>query len=323
MANNFEAHLNLLTKELNKITKNINQVKNKNHDSILKIVNNIKKITETSKIQIENTKKNYNKYRPTIYLYPTYRKHINNVNTKTHNKTINNFSITRSKFFLDRNNVINLKKDVYNKTNTIHLNSNYNLLRTNTPKLKHIRKAKSDKNISNKYNKKINIYNKKDINKILYFNYNNNQEFNKMNRKHIKIHDEYFLPKYQLNKNYNSINATKMRRHNNYFRKNNIPQKGKKFINQMCKMYNKYNEPNKSSNNHGYDKIIVWINDLINKKENKEENKYENFCKKIMKENNINDFSSFQSFTKNYINEEKNANFFIKDIKKILFKDIT
>ena len=203
------------------------------------------------------------------------------------------------------------------------MNSNYNLNRTDTPKVNHIRKIKSDRNINNKYNKKIHIYNKKDINKILYFNYNNNQEFNKINKKHISIQNDYFLPRYQLNKNYNSINTTKMRKNNNYFRKNNLPQKEKKFLDQMCNIYNKYNGSNKTNNINGYDKIISWIKDLINKEEKNEENKYENFCKNLMKENNINDFSAFQTITKNYINEEKNANFFIKDMKKILFKDIT
>lgn len=323
MANHFETHLNLLTRELNKITKNINILKNKNHDSISKIVNNIKNISDTSKIQKESTKANYNKFRPIIYLYPTYKGHIKDINSKTYNKTINNFTITKSKFFLDKKNIINLKKNFYNKSNTINLNSNYNLNRTDTPKVNHIRKIKSDRNINNKYNKKIHIYNKKDINKILYFNYNNNQEFNKINKKHISIQNDYFLPRYQLNKNYNSINTTKMRKNNNYFRKNNLPQKEKKFLDQMCNIYNKYNGSNKTNNINGYDKIISWIKDLINKKEKNEENEYENFCKKLMKENNINDFSAFQNITKNYINEEKNANFFIKDMKKILFKDIT
>ena len=44
---------------------------------------------------------------------------------------------------------------------------------------------------------------------------------------------------------------------------------------------------------------------------------------KLMKENNINDFSSFQSFAKNNINEEKSINFIIKDLKNILFKEFT
>ena len=93
----------------------------------------------------------------------------------------------------------------------------------------------------------------------------------------------------------------------------------------MIKIYNKYNGIKKGSDNYDYKKIILWINDLINKKEIKDikSNKYENFCKQLMKENNINDFSSFQSFAKNNINEEKNINFFIKDIKNILFKEFT
>ena len=103
----------------------------------------------------------------------------------------------------------------------------------------------------------------------------------------------------------------------------------------MFKIYNKYNGIKKGSDNHDYQKIILWINDLINKKEikNIKNNKYENFCKQLMKENNfckqlmkennINDFSSFQSFAKNNINEEKSINFIIKDLKNILFKEFT
>ena len=78
----------------------------------------------------------------------------------------------------------------------------------------------------------------------------------------------------------------------------------------MIKIYNKYNGIKKGSDNYDYKKIILWINDLINKKQitNIKSNKYENFCKQLMKEN---------------INEEKNINFFIKDIKNILFKEFT
>ena len=319
MSINFEDHFNQLTKELNRITKNINLVKRKSHDSISKIINNIKDINNnSSKVQLENKKTNYNNIRPIIYLYPSYKKYKKEINNEIHSKTINNFTITRSKFFLNKNSIINIKKNSYNKANTIDFNSNYNLDKSNSSSLIYKRKIKTSRNITRKNNKKIYIYNKNDINKILNFNYNNNQEFNKMNKNHINFPDEYFRTKYKHNKNYNSINVTKITRHNNYFRRH----KEKKFLNQMCKIYDRYNDSNKINASHGYDKIIIWIKDLVNKKEiNEENNKYENFCKKLMKENNINDFSAFQSFAKSNINEEKNANFFFKDIKKILFKD--
>ena len=318
MAKNFEANFNLLTKELSRITKNINSMKNKNHDSISKIINNIKNINDNStktKLEKEKEKTNYDKIRPIIYLYPTYKNQKN-----IHSKTIDNITITNSKFFLDKNSIINIKKTNYKKAHTIDFNSNYNLNKSN-----------SSKKIKTQRNKKNHIYNKNDISKILNFDYYNNKEFNKLNKKHINIPDDFFESNYnnykdKYYKNYNSINVTKITRHNNYFRRNNLlPKKEKKFLNQMFKIYGRYNNLNKLNNNYEYDKIIEWINDLINKKgkEGKEEkNKYENFCKQLMKENNIKNFSTFQSFAKNNIKEEKSANYFIKDLKKILFKNI-
>ena len=49
--------------------------------------------------------------------------------------------------------------------------------------------------------------------------------------------------------------------------------------------------------------------------------KYKKFCKELMKENNITDFSFFQKFARSIINEKKNANNFLEDIKKILLVD--
>ena len=91
----------------------------------------------------------------------------------------------------------------------------------------------------------------------------------------------------------------------------------KDFLDKMIKIYNKYNRDNIKGYN--YKNILLWINYLINSKQkNIKDDKYEIFCKKLMKENNIKDFKIFQSFTRNIINEKKNANDFLEDIKKIL-----
>jgi len=324
MAKNLDMNFNLLSKELNNITKNIHLVKSKSHYSISKIVSGIKSITDNYKTKLKTKKINYNKYKPHIYLYPNY-KESKNEKSKSYNKTINTCSITQSKFFLDKNNIINMKKNSFNKRSTIDFNSNYHLYNSNSSNSKYDKKGNKPGFLSSRDDnkKRINIYDKYDLNKILNFNYKNKQEFEKLNKKNMDKFNDYFQHNYKNNKNFNSINAKKVR--HNSFRKKNLLKNEKKFINQLCKIYNKYNDSSESNYNYGceYEKIILWIKDLIKKKTKiKENSKYEHFCKQLMKENNINDFSSFQSFAKNNINEEKNANFFIKDMKKILFKDI-
>jgi hypothetical protein len=92
----------------------------------------------------------------------------------------------------------------------------------------------------------------------------------------------------------------------------------KKFVNKILKIYNKYNQEVEKGDTV-YENILLWINYLIySKQRNKNDDKYEYFCKQLMKENNINNFSFFQNFTRNIINEKKNENNFLEDIKKIL-----
>ena len=323
MSKNFEAHFNLLKRELKTITNNIHLVKLRNHDSISKIVNNIKNISENTFSQLENSKSNYRKYRPNIHLYQKYKKQQNDfieLNNKNNSQTINNCTVTKVNFYLDKNSIINIKNCSYKKANTIDFNSNYNLIQTDSSTRKIKRRIKTERNRENRADKK-NSFNIKNIDNILYFKYNNS-DLNTLNKTNLNLTNNYFRNDYRYNKNYNSINVTKIKY--DYYRRNSIPQKEKKFLNEMCQIYNKYNKTNTMNGKYGYDKIISWINELINKEEKKEgKNKYENFCKELMKENNISDFSRFQLFAKNNINEEKSANYFIKDMKKILFKDIT
>ena len=305
-------------------TKNIQKIRNKSHNIINKIINNINNKSKENQmlytINIERPKTNYNNYRANIYLYHNYKSY------KKQNHTINiDYSITRPNFFINKNthNIINIKKNNnYYKSNTIDFNSNYHLIQT--PTLSRI-ENKSSKRIKNCFNLKKSNKIIDDINKILYFNYGNNKEQNQIYKNNYNniFSKDISINKNRLNKNYNSINVIRTKTD---FNKRKIKLKNeKKFLNEMIKIYNKYNGIKKGSDNYDYKKIILWINDLINKKEIKEikSNKYENFCKQLMKENNINDFSSFQSFAKNNINEEKNINFFIKDIKNILFKEFT
>ena len=253
-------------------------------------------------------KTNYNNYKSNIYLYQNYTNYINR------SRTINNYTITRPNFFIKKNinNTTNIKTNSYNKSNTIDLNSKYNLVQTtNTSKIYNKSKEKTISYLNLKEKKK----NFDDLNKILFFDYKNNKDLGQLNKINLNISGNFFrreIPKYntnnRFNKNYNTINIIKRKNHFN--KRKSILQKEKIFLNDMLKIYNKYNKIKKKNSKDDYGKIILWINDLINQK----------------KTNNINDFSSFQSFAKNYIkdniNEEKSMNFFFRDIKNILFKEI-
>ena len=303
-------------------------VKSKSQKSITNLKNNINKLSKYNKANayMGKVKTSYNNYKSNIYLYQNYTNYINR------SRTINNYTITRPNFFIKKNinNTTNIKTNSYNKSNTIDLNSKYNLVQTtNTSKIYNKSKEKTISYLNLKEKKK----NFDDLNKILFFDYKNNKDLGQLNKINLNISGNFFrreIPKYNINnrfnKNYNTINIIKRKNHFN--KRKSILQKEKIFLNDMLKIYNKYNKIKKKNSKDDYGKIILWINDLINKKEakNMKSNKYENFCKQLMKENNINDFSSFQSFAKNYIkdniNEEKSMNFFFRDIKNILFKEI-
>ncbi len=174
--------------------------------------------------------------------------------------------------------------------------------------------------------KKMNI-NNKTISKT------NDIEGNLQNAKNININKNH--------KKYNSIDIHNIKNGNNYIinkdkNKDKIKDadiqhiekikeiikkysRQKSFIHKILKIYNKYNNENISSNN--YENLILWINNLLHTKQNNSNDKYKKFCKDLMKENNITDFSFFQKFARSIINEKKNANNFLEDIKKILSVD--
>ena len=175
--------------------------------------------------------------------------------------------------------------------------------------------GKTDNIEENKINKSFMKINNLKSNKYSYNSINvENQKIKKVSRNFQEKEKKYF------SENKNRQNIRKMSKCFNY-RENlailNEFYEQKKFINKVLKIYNKYNEETEKGQN--YEKILLWINYLIySKQRNKSEAKYEFFCKQLMKENNIKDFSIFQSFARNIINEKRNANIFLEDIKKIL-----
>ena len=92
----------------------------------------------------------------------------------------------------------------------------------------------------------------------------------------------------------------------------------KSFIKKIFSLYQKCGGTEKIGDN--YQNCLLWINNLIRERRQQKSNnnKYEDFCKRIMKENNIKNFSVFQLFVQNAFNEKKNENNFLEDIKKIL-----
>ena len=329
MKTKYHSSSNLINKEFSLFSNDI-KLKNRNYDSITTILNNIKNITHEYK-EFDNQKTNYNNYRPIIYLYPNYHNNKNGKNksySHNHFHTINNYKITKPKFFVNKNIILNIKKNSYKKANTIDFNSDINFFRNNFSTYKNKKKHKKPISYLRKENQRINKNDKNSIDKILYYNYNNNLNLNnKIYNNYINISDNYFrknipIIKCNLQKNYNSINVTTIK--HKFYKSNNLSNKEKEFLKEILKIYKENNNQNKENEKCNYKKIIFWLRGLINGKEikNEERNIYEEFCKQIMKENNINDFSSFQNFAMNNIKEEKNANYFINDMKNILFKEI-
>ena len=282
-------------------TKNLHEDNNKSLDLITKIINNISYIKKEiqASTNIKRPKANYQNYRANIHLFQNYESY------KKESRTINiDYTITRPNFFINKNtiNIKNIKKNNYYKAKTIDFNSNYHLKQVpNSSKINYKSKKKIVNHLNHEeYDKKSN-----DIDDILYFNYNN-KKLNQIYKKNFRNYNYIFrneIPPYKnrLGKNYNSINV--VRRNNDFNKRKFISQREKIFLNDILKIYNKYNENKKGNYQYDYEKIILWIKDLINKKEISQikNNEYEDFCKQLMVENNINDFSSFQNFVKDNI----------------------
>ena len=229
-----------------------------------------------------NQKKNSSLYKQKINLFKEKSDfHYDKISSKS---KINDFSgINKNKNIINKtfNNINNFKKNLY-----------YNNKKSN----------------SNKYNNNHNNHN------------NHYNSFNIENQKIKKNNNNYCINKKHFSENKNIEKIKELLNCKNIeecLDKINEFSEQKKFVHKMLKIYNKYNDEIIKGDN--YENILLWINYLIySKQKNKNDDKYEFFCKQLMKENNIKDFSLFQSFARNIINGKKNANNFLEDIKKIL-----
>ena len=148
-----------------------------------------------------------------------------------------------------------------------------------------------------------NNYNSLDIEKLRKIDINKSKSINQLEHYDMKIIQRM---KDILNcKNYEEC-----------LKKVNKLSKQGNFIKKIFKIYQKWDGNQQTGNN--YENCLLWINNLARKKRQTKNNKYEDFCKKIMKENNIKDFSIFQLFVQKAFNEKQNENNFLEDIKKIL-----
>ena len=246
----------------------------------------------------KNTKHNLrvhskNKYRE-YYWSNEFEKLNDSINNNAKDRNKNNiffgdYERNMKKLHKNKINSFKEKSDIYYKKNSYISKSNCFI-------------GYNRKNRINKTYNKIN-----DLN--LNFNYSNNLYIEK-------------IKKYKDTKNNPYLNLDKVQKYNytnnhEYSKMINDFSEQKKFVNKMMKIYNKYNPENKKESN--YQNILLWINKLIHSKQkNKNDDKYEFFCKQLMKENNIKNFSIFKNFARNIFNEKKNENNFFEDIKKIL-----
>ena len=176
---------------------------------------------------------------------------------------------------------------------------------------------KNKRNLSNKKNSNnhcndnkkkhcSNNYNSLDIEKLRKIDINKIRNINKL--------EDYDM------KNIEKIkNILECKNYEECLKKVNKLCEQKSFTKKVFNLYQKYGRNEKTGDN--YKNCLLWINNLARERRQPSNNKYEEFCKKIMKENNIKNFSVFQLFVQNIFNEKKNANNFLEDIKKILSVD--
>ena len=249
-----------------------------------------------------------------------HEKYIESIHNKDRDKIKNN--IFFANFNRSSKNVYKKKINAFKENSSAYFANNHS-------------KKKEIININDKYNKnksfnkgekvKKNIlYNKKAMNNNKYDNNYNSNYINYLritNNNSLLAKDKYFDIK-NMEKIKEILNCE------NYeqclIKIKEILQQ-KQFIYKILKIYNNYNKENeneKIEKGDNYENIILWIKDLIyTSQQNKKDNKYKILCKQLMEENNISNFSNFQDFSKNILNEKKNLNNFIEDIKKILSVD--
>ena len=270
-----------------------------------KKLNNNNIIKKVEKIGDRNTNnlimKNENKYLRT------------ELENKKNNNTITNLLFNNKKDFI----YFNRNKQNYYKQNANNINKAQTFYYTHRDKEHKSQKSKGKKNNSNEINLMKNIndndsqenYKNNSINESSDNNINNNLEYKKSknNENEENIEVNQLLKMLTLN-NINDLKETLKELYNM-----------KVFTNKVISLFYKKNK-NIRKNEIDLNDILRWISSLSkNKKENDE---YKLYCKKLMKENNINDFNELKSFIDKILNKNIQNNNFIGGVKKILSSNI-
>ena len=291
---------------------NLNGIINFNHNSKNNLFFHSKNILKDNIWNNECEKLNEsinNKEKDTIKNNIFFGKYNNQKKNALYKQKINLFK-EKSDFHYEK---ISSKYKI-NDSSQININKNKNIINKTFNNINNLKKNlyHNKKSNNNKFNNKNNHNNHNNYN---HYNSFSNIEIQRIKKNNYFINKKFFSENKIIEKIKELLNCKNIEE---CLEKINEFSEQKKFVNKMLKIYNKYNngEMNKGDN---YENVLLWINYLIySKQRNTNDDKYEFFCKQLMKENDIKDFSLFQSYARNIINGKKNANNFLEDIKKIL-----
>ena len=249
----------------------------------------------------KGTNQEKNKFEYNMFSSRLGHKSTNNIyKTKINsfNKQSNNYY---KKITLKEHPSLNIYKNgIYEKNKVSRINNCSEKIKRN---LSYKKKSNNNYN-DNKKKRSSNNFNSLDVEKLRKIDINKSKNFNKLEQYDMKSISK--IKKILNCKNYEEC-----------LKKINKLSEQKSFIKKIFSLYQKCGGSEQTGDN--YQNCLIWINNLIRKERQlKNNNKYEDFCKKIMKENNIKNFSVFQLFVQNAFNEKKNENNFLEDIKRIL-----
>ena len=249
----------------------------------------------------KDTNQEKNKFEYNMFSSRLGHKSTNNIyKTKINsfNKQSNNYY---KKITLKEHPSLNIYKNgIYEKNKVSRINNCSEKIKRN---LSYKKKSNNNYN-DNKKKRCSNNFNSLDVEKLRKIDINKSKNFNKLEQYDMKSISK--IKKILNCKNYEEC-----------LKKINKLSEQKSFIKKIFSLYQKCGGSEQTGDN--YQNCLIWINNLIRKERQlKNNNKYEDFCKKIMKENNIKNFSVFQLFVQNAFNEKKNENNFLEDIKRIL-----
>ena len=249
----------------------------------------------------KGTNQEKNKFEYNMFSSRLGHKSTNNIyKTKINsfNKQSNNYY---KKITLKEHPSLNIYKNgIYEKNKVSRINNCSEKIKRN---LSYKKKSNNNYN-DNKKKRCSNNFNSLDVEKLRKIDINKSKNFNKLEQYDMKSISK--IKKILNCKNYEEC-----------LKKINKLSEQKSFIKKIFSLYQKCGGSEQTGDN--YQNCLIWINNLIRKERQlKNNNKYEDFCKKIMKENNIKNFSVFQLFVQNAFNEKKNENNFLEDIKRIL-----